>query len=114
AIIHKEIGDTREAIKFYNQILDFKENLSWKIWKGLLKCLIDNKEWSELLRTSLKAKKHYPNKAFLDFIISGCLLKNGKINEAIYFYQSGKKTCQVPEKLIKYFPEFNENKTLLV
>lgn len=67
-----------------------------------------------MLRTSLKAKKHYPNKAFLDFIISGCLLKNGKLNEAIYFYQSGKKTSQVPDKLIKYFPEFDENKTLLV
>ena len=114
AIIFKEIGDTNQAIKFYNQILDFKENLSWKIWKRLLKCLIDNKEWTELLRTSLKAKKHYPNKAFLDFIISGCLLKNGKLNEAIYFYQSGKKTSQVPDKLIKYFPEFAENKTLLV
>ena len=114
AIIFKEIGDTNQAIKFYNQILDFKENLPWKIWKGLLKCLINNKEWKELLRTSLKAKKHYPNKAFLDFIISGCLLKNGKLNEAIYFYQSGKKTSQVPDKLIKYFPEFAENKTLLV
>ncbi|PDH54585.1 MAG: hypothetical protein CNC90_01215 [Cryomorphaceae bacterium MED-G11] len=114
AIIFKEIGDTKQSIKFYNQILDFKENLSWKIWKRLLKCLIDNKEWTELLRTSLKAKKHYPNKAFLDFIISGCLLKNGKLNEAIYFYQSGKKTSQVPDKLIKYFPEFDENKTLLV
>ena len=114
AIIFKEIGDTKQAVKYYNQILDFKENLSWKIWKRLLKCLIDNKEWTELLRTSLKAKKHHPNKAFLDFIISGCLLKNGKLNEAIYFYQSGKKTSQVPDKLIKYFPEFNENKTLLV
>ena len=114
AIIFREIGDTNQAIKFYNQILDFKENLSWKIWKRLLKCLIDNKEWTELLRTSLKAKKHYPNKAFLDFIISGCLLKNGKLNEAIYFYQSGIKTSQVPDKLIKYFPEFDENKTLLV
>ena len=40
--------------------------------------------------------------------------KNGKLNEAIYFYQSGKKICQVPKKLIKFFPEFNENKTLLV
>ena len=40
--------------------------------------------------------------------------KYGKINEAIYFYQSGKKTCQVPEKLIESFPEFTENKTLLV
>ena len=27
-----ELGDAK---KFYNQILDFKENLSWKIWKGL-------------------------------------------------------------------------------
>ena len=80
----------------------------------MLKCLIDNKEWTELLKISIRAKKHYPNKAFLDFTISGCLLKNGKLNEAIYFYQSGKKTCQVPEKLIESFPEFTENKTLLV
>jgi tetratricopeptide (TPR) repeat protein len=114
AIIHRENGDTNEAIKFYNQIIDFKENFSWKIWKGLLKCLIENKQWSELLKISLRAKKYYPNKAFLDFTISGCLLKNGKLNEAIYFYQSGKKTCQVPDRLIKSFPEFTENKTLLV
>ena len=112
--IFKEIGDTKQAIKFYNQIIDFKENFSWKIWKGLLKCLIENKQWSELLKVSLRAKKYYPNKAFLDFTISGCLLKNGKLNEAIYFYQSGKKTCQVPDRLIKSFPEFTENKTLLV
>jgi len=114
AIINRDIGNILEAIKLYNQIIEFKENLSWKIWKGLLECLIDKKEWSELLRISLRAKKHYPNKAFLDFTISGCLLKNGKLNEAIYFYQSGKKTCQVPEKLIELFPEFTENKTLLV
>jgi tetratricopeptide (TPR) repeat protein len=114
AIIYKEIGNSGEAIKFYNLILDFREDLPWKIWKRLLKCLIIKKEWSQLLKISLKAKKKHPNKPFLDFIISGCLLKNGKLNEAIYFYQSGKKICQVPKKLIKFFPEFNENKTLLV
>ena len=114
AIIHKEIGNSGEAIKFYNLILDFKEDLPWKIWKRLLKCLIIKKEWSQLLKISLKAKKKHPKRPFLDFIISGCLLKNGKLNEAIYFYQSGKKICQVPKKLIKFFPEFNENKTLLV
>ena len=114
AIINRNKGNIKEAITIYNQIIDFKENLSWKIWKGLLKCLMDKKNWSDLLKVSLRAKKKYPNKAFLDFIISGCLLKNGKLNEAIYFYQSGKKTCQIPEKLIKSFPEFTQNKTLLV
>ena len=114
AKINKDKGDTNEAIKLYMQIIEFKENLPWKIWKALLRCLIDNKQWSELLRISLRAKKQFPNKAFLDFTISGCLLKDGKINEAIYFYQSGKKTCQIPEKLVKSFPEFKENKTLLV
>ena len=35
------------------------------------------------------------NKAFIDFTISGCLLKDGKLNEAIYFFQSGNKVCEV-------------------
>ena len=82
--------------------------------KGYIKCLIDAKKWSDLLKVSLKAKKYYPNKAFIDFTISGCLLKHGKLNEAIYFFQSGNKVCGVPNKLIESFPEFNENKTLLV
>ena len=114
SIIYYRTKCYEESIKFYNQILDFKENISWKIWKGYIKCLIDAKKWSDLLKVSLKAKKHYPNKAFIDFTISGCLLKHGKLNEAIYFFQSGNKVCGVPTKLIKSFPEFNENKTLLV
>lgn len=114
AEIYRDLGNYKEAIKFYNQIVDFKQTLSWKIWKGLIGCLLNSKEWSELLRISLRAKKQFPNKAILDFTISGCLLKNGKINEAIYFYQSGKKISQVPDKLIKSFPEFTQNKTLLV
>ena len=103
-----------EAIKSYNQILNFKEDISWKVWKGYIKCLIDAKRWSELLKVSLKAKKHFPNKAFIDFTISGCLLKDGKLNEAIYFFQSGNKVCEVPNKLVESFPEFTENRTLLV
>ncbi len=114
AIIHKRIGDVRKAIHFYNEIIEFKDNISWKIWKGLIECLIEVKEWTQLLEISLRAKKQYSNKSFIDFTISGCLLKNGKFNEAIYFYQSGKKSSQLPKKLENSFPEFNKNKTLLV
>ncbi len=103
-----------DAIKSYNQILNFKEDVSWRVWKGYMKCLIDAKLWTELLKVSLKAKKHFPNKAFIDFTISGCLLKDGKLNEAIYFFQSGNKVCEVPNKLIESFPEFAKNRTLLV
>ncbi len=114
SIIHYRTKCYEDAIKSYNKIIDFKENISWQIWKGYIKCLIGAESWSELLKVSLKAKKHYPNKAFIDFTISGCLLKHGKINEAIYFFQSGNKVCDVPNKLIESFPEFTENKTLLV
>ena len=37
-----------------------------------------------------------------------------KLNEAIYFFQSGNKVSGVPTKLIESFPEFTKNKTLLV
>tara|TARA_B100000989_G_scaffold144619_1_gene107702 strand:- start:4661 stop:5977 length:1317 start_codon:yes stop_codon:yes gene_type:complete len=114
SIIYCKIKSYNNAIKFYNQILDFKENISWRIWKGYIKCLIDAKKWQVLLKICLKAKKNYPEKAFIDFTISGCLLKNGKLNEAIYFYQSGNKVCKLPNKLIESFPEFTENRTLLV
>ena len=79
-----------------------------------MKCILEIEEWSELLRLSLRAKKYFPNKSFLDFTISGCLLKDGKLNEAIYFYQSGSKSSKIPTKLRKYFPEFTANKALLV
>ena len=75
--------------------------------------MLEDEEWSELLRLSLKGKKYFPNKSFLDFTISGCLLKDGKLNEAIYFYQSGSKSSKIPTKLIESFPEFAENKALL-
>ena len=52
--LHIYVSNMDTMVKFYNQILDFKQNLSWKIWKRLLKCLIDNKEWTELLKISLK------------------------------------------------------------
>ena len=87
---------------------------NWKIWKSLLKCILETKDWSKLLIMSLRAKKYFPNRPFLDFIISGCLLKDGKLNEAIYFYQSGSKSSKVPSKLKESFPEFTQNKTLLV
>ena len=114
SIIYYKTKYYDDSIKFYDQILDFKENIPWRIWKGYIKCLIDAKRWSNLLKISLKAKKLFPNKAFIDFTISGCLLKRGKLNEAIYFFQSGNKVCRIPTKLIKSFPEFTKNKTLLV
>ena len=84
------------------------------MWKGLIECLMYTKNWKELLKISLRAKKSFPNKTFLDFIISGCLLKNGKINEAVYFYQNGQKKSRLPKIILKCFPEFSDNKTLLV
>jgi len=50
------------------------------------------------------------NSTAVDF----ALLKNGKLNEAIYFFQSGNKVCEVPNMLVESFPEFTENRTLLV
>ena len=114
ALISRSVGNKVEAIRNYKEIIDVQENQSWKIWKSLLKCILDIQEWPELLRLSLRAKKYFPNKSFLDFIISGCLLKNGKLNEAIYFFQSGSKSSKIPTKLSKSFPEFKENKKLLV
>ena len=89
AITSISVGNRIEAIRYYKEIIDIQENQSWRIWKSLLKCILEIEEWSELLRLSLRAKKYFPNKPFLDFTISGCLLKDGKLNEAIYFYQSG-------------------------
>tara|TARA_B100000674_G_C37944370_1_gene964161 strand:- start:955 stop:2271 length:1317 start_codon:yes stop_codon:yes gene_type:complete len=114
ALISRSVGNKVEAIRNYKEIIDVQENQSWKIWKSLLKCILEIQEWPELLRLSLRAKKYFPNKSFLDFIISGCLLKNGKLNEAIYFFQSGSKSSKIPTKLSKSFPEFKENKKLLV
>ena len=114
AYINKITGNNSKAIKYYSEIIDIQEKQSWKIWKSLLKCILETKDWSKLLIMSLRAKKYFPNRPFLDFIISGCLLKDGKLNEAIYFYQSGSKSSKIPSKLKESFPEFTQNKTLLV
>ena len=114
ALISISVGNIIEAIRYYKEIININESQSWQIWKSLLKCILEIEEWSELLRLSLKAKKYFPNKSFLDFTISGCLLKDGKLNEAIYFYQNGSKSSKIPTELRKYFPEFKDNKTLLV
>ena len=114
AYINKITGNNSKAIKYYSEIIDIQEKQSWKIWKSLLKCILETKDWSKLLIMSLRAKKYFPNRPFLDFIISGCLLKDGKLNEAIYFYQSGSKLSKIPSKLKESFPEFTQNKTLLV
>lgn len=114
ALISISVGNIIEAIRYYKEIININESQSWQIWKSLLKCILEIEEWSELLRLSLKAKKYFPNKSFLDFTISGCLLKDGKLNEAIYFYQNGSKSSKIPTELRKSFPEFKDNKTLLV
>ena len=114
AVISKKSGSIIEAINFYDKIIEFKVNISWKIWKNFINCLIEEKQWSKLLKISLLAKKEFTSKPFLDFTISGCLLKTGKFNEAIYFYQSGSKMSPLPDKLKSSFPEFVKNKSLLV
>ena len=61
------VGNRIEAINYYKEIIDIQENQSWRIWKSLLKCVLEIEEWSELLKLSLRAKKYFPNKSFLDF-----------------------------------------------
>ena len=90
AIISMFIGNTIEAIRHYKEIIDIQENQSWRIWKSLLKCILEIEEWSELLRLSLRAKKYFPNKSFLDFTISGCLLKRWKIKRGYIFLSKWK------------------------
>ena len=114
AKISNLMGNYNEAINYFKEIIEFKEKQSWRIWKNLIKCLIKIKDWDQSLKFSLKAKKYFPKKSFLDYIISGCLLKDGKINEAIYFYQSGKKISNIPSKLLDSFPELKDNASLLV
>ena len=114
AIILSKIGDKQKALNFYYKIIELNDDITWRMWKGLIECLMYTKNWKELLKISLRAKKSFPNKTFLDFIISGCLLKNGKINEAVYFYQNGQKKSRLPKIILKCFPEFSDNKTLLV
>ena len=103
ALISISVGNRIDAIKYYKEIIDIQDHQSWKIWKSLLKCMLENEDWSELLRLSLRAKKYFPNKSFLDFTISGCLLKDGKLNEAIYFYQSGSKSSKYLQNLENIF-----------
>jgi len=108
------VGNFDEAIDYYTEIIEFKEKISWRIWKNLIKCYLKVEDWNQSLKFSLKAKKYFPKKSFLDYIISGCLLKDGKINEAIYFYQSGKKISNIPSKLLDSFPELKDNASLIV
>lgn len=108
------VGNYDEAIDHYTEIIEFKEKLSWRIWKNLIKCYIKVENWNQSLKFSLKAKKYFPKKSFLDYIISGCLLKDGKINEAIYFYQSGKKISNIPSNLLESFPELKDNASLII
>tara|TARA_B100000575_G_scaffold171612_1_gene137428 strand:- start:31509 stop:32825 length:1317 start_codon:yes stop_codon:yes gene_type:complete len=114
AILYYKTGDNFKALNFYYKIIESNEAISWRIWKGLIECLMNTKEWEVLLKMSLRAKKSFPKKSFLDYIICGCLLKNGRINEAVYFYQNGQKKSKFPKRILQFFPEFSDNKTLLV
>ena len=36
-------------------------------------------------------KTIFPKKTYIDYLISGCLIKLGKRNEAIYFFEKGRR-----------------------
>ena len=77
-------------------------------------CSVKIKNWDKALKAALKAKKIFPTKTYIDYLISGCLIKLGKRNEAIYFFQNAKKIKEVPNRLAKNFPELvNEDIFLL-
>ena len=101
-----------QAIKNVENLIELGD-LKWNNWKNIIKCLIKIKSWDKALKTGLKAKKIFPTKVYLDYLISGCLIKLGKKNEAIYFFQNAKKIKKIPQKLAKNFPELVNKKIFL-
>jgi tetratricopeptide (TPR) repeat protein len=93
-----------EAIKNIESLIELGD-LKWSNWKNLLDCSVNTKNWDKTLKVALRAKKIFPKKTYIDYLISGCLIKLGKKNEAIYFFQSAKKIKEIPNKLVKNFPE---------
>ncbi|MED5269287.1 MAG: hypothetical protein VX406_00450 [Bacteroidota bacterium] len=102
--INYKMGLFTEAIKNIESLIALGD-LKWNNWKNLLNCSVKIKNWDKALKVALKAKKIFPKKTYIDYLISGCLIKLGKKNEAIYFFQSAKKIKEVPNKLAKNFPE---------
>ena len=102
--INYKMGLFTEAIKNIESLIALGD-IKWNNWKNLLNCSVKIKNWDKALKAALKAKKIFPKKTYIDYLISGCLIKLGKKNEAIYFFQSAKKIKDVPNKLAKNFPE---------
>ncbi len=102
--INYKLGLFQEAIKNIEVLIELGD-LKWSNWKNLLNCSVKIKNWDKALKVALKAKKIFPKKTYIDYLISGCLIKLGKKNEAIYFFQSAKKIKEVPNKLARNFPE---------
>ena len=102
--INYKMGLFSEAIKNIESIIELGD-LKWSNWKNLLNCSLKIKKWDKALKFALKAKKIFPKKTYIDYLISGCLIRLGKKNEAIYFFQNAKKIKDIPDKLAKNFPE---------
>ena len=102
--INYKMGLFSEAIKNIESIIELGD-LKWNNWKNLLNCSLKIKNWDKALKVALKAKKIFPKKTYIDYLISGCLIRLGKKNEAIYFFQNAKKIKDIPDKLAKNFPE---------
>ena len=102
--INYKMGLFTKAIKNIESLIELGD-LKWSNWKNLLNCSVNTKNWDKTLKVALKAKKIFPKKTYIDYLISGCLIKLGKKNEAIYFFQSAKKIKEIPNKLVKNFPE---------
>ncbi len=102
-----------EAINDIESVIELGD-LKWNNWKNLLDCSIKINNWDKALKVAFKAKKIFPKKTYIDYLISGCLIKLGKKNEAVYFFQNAKKIKEVPNKLARNFPELvNEDIFLL-
>ena len=111
--INYKMGLFPEAIKNLETLIELGD-FKWNNWKNLLNCSVKIKDWDKALKIALKAKKIFPKKTYIDYLISGCLIKLGKRNEAIYFFQNAKKIKEVPNRLAKNFPELvNEDIFLL-
>ena len=102
--INYKMGLFSEAIKNIESIIELGD-LKWNNWKNLLNCSLKIKNWDKALKVALRAKKIFPKKTYIDYLISGCLIRLGKKNEAIYFFQNAKKIKDIPDKLAKNFPE---------
>ncbi len=98
--INYKMGLFTKAIKNIESLIELGD-LKWSNWKNLLNCSVNTKNWDKTLKVALKAKKIFPKKTYIDYLISGCLIKLGKKNEAIYFFQSAKKLKEFQKNWFK-------------